>query len=56
MAETIRDRRQAAAWERKHDATAPKPGDLAADFALLDAEGTRNTPSLWPARASPAAA
>lgn len=26
-------------WQKKHDAMAPKPGDIAPDFELYDANG-----------------
>jgi peroxiredoxin len=43
MLKTIRDtqfyRKRSAAWQKKYDARAPKEGDPAPDFELLDASG-----------------
>lgn len=39
MSSTIRDRRAATNWQRKHDANAPKDGELAPGFALTDLSG-----------------
>ncbi len=39
MAATISDRKQARAWQERHDAHAPKPGDVAPDFELCDVNG-----------------
>ena len=39
MSKTIGDRSEATAWQERHDATAPKVGDPAPDFALRDADG-----------------
>ena len=32
-------RKEAMAWQEKHDALAPKPGDIAPDFELHDVRG-----------------
>ncbi len=39
MTTIIRIRREARAWQQRHDAQAPKVGDLAPDFELRDSEG-----------------
>jgi hypothetical protein len=39
MGHTIRDLKEARAWHERHEAAAPKPGDLAPDFSLADADG-----------------
>ncbi|MBT3315551.1 MAG: redoxin domain-containing protein [Anaerolineae bacterium] len=39
MSGLIVDRATATAWQKKHDAHAPKVGDTAPDFSLLDANG-----------------
>ena len=39
MSETIKNREQASAWQKKFDALAPKVGDTAPDFQLLDVHG-----------------
>jgi hypothetical protein len=39
MAETIRNRREAMAWQGVHNNKAPKAGDLAPDFELRDPDG-----------------
>jgi len=36
---TIQNRREAAAWQKKFDARAPKAGDPAQDFTLYDIHG-----------------
>ena len=38
---TIHNRSEAMAWQRVHDARAPRVGDEAPDFELSDAAGTR---------------
>lgn len=35
----INDRKAARAWQERHDARAPKPGDVAPDFELRDVNG-----------------
>jgi hypothetical protein len=37
---TIKNRQQAAAWQRKYDQIAPKVGDPAPDFELADISGS----------------
>ncbi len=39
MATMINDRKAARAWQERHDAHAPKPGDVAPDFELRDVNG-----------------
>ncbi len=39
MAETLKTRKEATAWQKKFDAHAPKVGDLASDFELRDNHG-----------------
>lgn len=39
MEETIKNRQQATAWQKKYDQQAPKVGDLAPDFELYDSSG-----------------
>ena len=39
MGETLKDRREAKAWQQKYDTKAPKVGDLAPDFELRDVNG-----------------
>jgi len=39
MIATIQSRQDATSWQKKYDAQAPKVGDLAPDFELLDASG-----------------
>lgn len=39
MEETIKNRQQATAWQKKYDQQAPKVGDLALDFELYDSSG-----------------
>lgn len=36
---TIKNRQQASVWQKQHDALAPKVGDKAPDFELLDILG-----------------
>jgi hypothetical protein len=36
---TIKNRKQATSWQMKYDHQAPKVGDLAPDFELLDSAG-----------------
>ena len=37
--ETLKYRRESNAWQREYDAQAPKAGDAAPDFELLDVTG-----------------
>ena len=37
--QTLKNRREANAWQRRFDPLAPKVGDLAPDFALHDVRG-----------------
>ena len=37
--DTLRYRRESKAWQKKYDALAPKDGDVAPDFELLDVNG-----------------
>ncbi len=37
--ETIRNRKEATAWQSHYDALAPKVGDPAPDFVLSDIQG-----------------
>jgi len=37
--DTIRDRKEASAWQKSYDSKAPKPRDLAPDFELRDIQG-----------------
>lgn len=39
MSETIKNREQASAWQKHHNASAPKVGEMAPDFQLLDVHG-----------------
>ena len=39
MDKTIQDRKSATRWQKKYDAHAPKVGEIAPDFGLLDANG-----------------
>ena len=39
MEDTIKNRSQATAWQKKYDKLAPKLGDLAPDFELYDSHG-----------------
>ncbi len=41
----INNRKEAQAWQQKHDANAPKVGDAAPDFSLSDVEN-QNTVQL----------
>lgn len=36
---TLKNRKEATAWQKKFDAHAPKVGELAPDFQLHDARG-----------------
>ena len=36
---TLKTRKEATDWQKKHDALAPKVGDLAPDFELSDIHG-----------------
>ena len=36
---TITNRQEATIWQKKHDISAPKVGDLAPDFELFDIQG-----------------
>jgi hypothetical protein len=36
---TLKTRKEATDWQKKHDALAPKVGDLAPDFELGDING-----------------
>ena len=36
---TITGRKEGAAWQKRYDARAPKAGDIAPDFELLDVNG-----------------
>jgi len=36
---TITNRQEASIWQKKHDASSPKVGDLAPDFELFDIQG-----------------
>jgi len=35
----IKNRKQASAWQKRHDPHAPKVGDIAPDFELRDSAG-----------------
>ena len=35
----IKNRKQASAWQKRHDPHAPKVGDIAPDFELRDSTG-----------------
>jgi peroxiredoxin len=37
--ETIQNRQQATAWQKRHNALAPKVGDPSPDFTLSDIRG-----------------
>jgi len=37
--DTIKDRKEAFAWQKSYDSKAPKPGDLAPDFEVRDIQG-----------------
>jgi hypothetical protein len=39
MLNMVRYKREFNRWQRRYDATAPKPGDMAPDFELRDATG-----------------
>lgn len=39
MAETIKNRREARAWQARYDKNAPRVGDIAPDFELGDVNG-----------------
>jgi len=39
MLETIHNRQDSTAWQKRYDAYAPKEGDLAPDFELMDLNG-----------------
>ena len=39
MAKTSKNGGEAHAWQDRHDPLAPKPGDMAPDFELRDANG-----------------
>ncbi len=39
MTSTIKSRQEGTSWQKRHDATAPKAGDLAPDFELFDPDG-----------------
>ena len=39
MTETIKNRREARAWQQRYDKDAPKVGDIAPDFELSDVSG-----------------
>ena len=39
MATKIVDKKTAATWQEEYDTHAPKVGDIAPDFSLLDANG-----------------
>ncbi len=39
MSATIANRAEATAWQKGYDAQAPKVGDMAPDFELLDVNG-----------------
>ena len=39
MTDTIHDRSEAWAWQKKYDAGAPKVGQIAPDFELRDSDG-----------------
>jgi len=36
---TLKNRKEATAWQKKFDANAPKVGELAPDFELSDSRG-----------------
>ena len=37
--DVIKHMKKAREWQKKYDALAPKPGDIAPDFELRDADG-----------------
>lgn len=39
MKQTIRNRRDARAWQKRYEARAPKINDMAPDFELFDTNG-----------------
>lgn len=39
MVDTIHNRQEASAWQKRYDAQAPRVGDLAPDFELRDSKG-----------------
>jgi len=39
MPNTLKNRTEATAWQRKYDLHAPKVGDMAPDFKLSDSRG-----------------
>jgi peroxiredoxin len=39
MLQTIKNQREATAWQKHYDQFAPKAGDIAPDFELLDVNG-----------------
>ena len=39
MPQTIKNRREATAWQKHFDQFAPKAGDIAPDFELFDVNG-----------------
>ena len=39
MTGTLKNRKEATAWQKKFDANAPKVGELAPDFELSDSRG-----------------
>lgn len=43
MSQTIRNMKEAWSWQKKHDARAPRVGDMAPDFELSDVDGQNPT-------------
>jgi len=39
MGSTLKTRKEATAWQKKHDVLAPRVGDIAPDFELCDVNG-----------------
>ncbi|NIM95290.1 MAG: hypothetical protein GTO18_16465 [Anaerolineales bacterium] len=39
MPGTLKNRKEATAWQQRYDSLAPKVGDFAPDFELLDVNG-----------------
>ena len=39
MGSTLKTRKEATAWQKKHDVLAPRVGDIAPDFELRDVNG-----------------
>ena len=39
MTSTIASRKESTAWQKRFNALAPKPGDIAPDFELCDVSG-----------------